>query len=405
MATSEELSAAIKDSQSTLADLNESLRVANQKLADTNPDFEANQSTIDSLSSEISKINAQIESTRQSIEELSKQKTVLDQEAAAEAQRAADAEKAADPTSTVKSPGATNEDQTAANTTEKYQKAEIVGDTSASAPGVVVFDDGSTLQTFDDGSTLATSADGGMSAPGTDGRITRALPKGAEPVKRKASQVKFIDVRGNVQNKDLRVKIRVPNSYLTSLTGGYSNELTNLGGIIFPYTPSISYENKADYASTGPLHSNYSINFYQRSSVGNISITGKFTVQDERDAAIYLSTVHLLKALTKMRSGGSTGDRDSGSPPPVCRLDAFGEFMLENVPVAISSFRVELPDSVDYFTIGKGATQNVRFGLTSVPTVSTIAITCIPMYSRDEMQKFSVSGWLTNSKFRKSGYL
>lgn len=405
MATSEELSAAIRVSQDNLSQLKEQLRIANQGLANTDPDFEGNQSTVDALNANIASLNEQIETTTQATEELKKQKEQADQEEAAAAKQAADAERAADLTSTVKSPQATNSDSTAANTEEKYKNAEIVGDTSTPAPGVVVFDDGSALQTFDDGSTLATASDGSMSALGTDNRITRSIPKGAEPVKQRTAQVKFIDVRGNVQSKDLRVKIRVPSSYLTSLTGGYSNELTNLGGIIFPFTPSISYENKAEYTSSNPLHSNFAINFYQKSSVGNISISGKFTVQDERDAAIYISTVHLLKALTKMRSGGSTGDRDSGSPPPVCRLDAFGEFMLENVPVAISSFRIELPDGVDYFTIGKGSTQNVRFGLTSVPTVSTIAITCVPMYSRDEMQKFSVSGWLTNSKFRKSGYL
>jgi hypothetical protein len=161
------------------------------------------------------------------------------------------------------------------------------------------------------------------------------------------------------------------------------------------------------------MHSNFAINFYQRSSVGPISITGKFSVENEADAGAYISTVHLLKSLTRMRSGGASNagagrggntfsDSDSGAPPPVCRLDAHGEMGLNNVPVVISSYRIEMPDNVDYFTLP--ATSN--YGATSVPTVSTIAITCLPMYSRNEMQRFSVTGYLTDSNwYKKQGFI
>lgn len=92
-------------------------------------------------------------------------------------------------------------------------------------------------------------------------------------------------------------------------------------------------------------------------------------------------------------------DQNRGAPPPVCRLYAYGQMMLENVPIAITSFGVELPDNVDYFTF-----KNADVGLASVPTISTIAITCITMYSRNEMQKFSVSGYLNNA-FKGQGII
>ena len=230
-------------------------------------------------------------------------------------------------------------------------------------------------------------------------RIVPGVPDGAEPEEFPAPQISFVDINGNKRGKDLRVKIRVPSNYLVPRTRGPNGELFELGGIIFPYTPSISYEVKADYSAATPLHSNFAINFYQRSSVGAITITGKFTVQNRIDAGIYLSTVHLLKALTKMRTGN---DSNSGAPPPVCRLDAYGELMMRNVPVAITSFRIELPDSVDYFTYpGNNSADTV----TSVPTVSTIAINCLPMYSRNDMQKFSVTGYLSDSAYTGKGYL
>ena len=230
-------------------------------------------------------------------------------------------------------------------------------------------------------------------------RIVPGVPNGAErdEVEKKPPQINFQDINGNLSKDDIRVRILVPPKYITEFLEGPNGEIANNGGILFPYTPSVSYEAKAEYAEAKPLHSNFTINFYQRSSIGNISISGKFSVENTDDAEIYLSTMHLLKSLTRMRFGL---DSDAGAPPPVCRLYANGDAMLHNVPVAITNYRVELPDSVDYFTIFK----NPRFGTTAVPTVSTIAITCIPMYSRNEMQKFSVAAY-NDGSLRRQGYI
>jgi hypothetical protein len=206
-------------------------------------------------------------------------------------------------------------------------------------------------------------------------------------------------------SKDMRVKIRVPSNYLTTLTQGSANgELSSqgFGGVIFPYTPTISLEHKADYSSQQPLHSNYAINFYKSSGISDITITGKFTVQNETEALIYLSTVRLLSALTKMRFGGRVGDSDSGAPPPVCRLDGYGEYSLKNVPIIITNFKHDLPDDVDYFTVGKNGGP---ISMTSVPTRSTLSVTCRVAYSRAEMQQISVTKYLDIGSLRGKGYL
>jgi hypothetical protein len=225
-------------------------------------------------------------------------------------------------------------------------------------------------------------------------------PAGGLPPSASPAVVNVTNANGTTPAVDTRVKIKVPNEYLLGFArGGEFLELTRNGGIVFPYTPQISYEHKADFSPLAPIHSNYPVYFYQRSSVTPISIQGKFTVQNENDASIYLSTVHLLRALTKMRSGD---DPSAGSPPPVCRLFAYGLFSLDNVPVSISSVKIDLPDSVDYFSTGN---NNRIFGTTAVPTLSTISVTCIPMYSRSEMQNFTVPGWLEDDALRRSGLL
>lgn len=210
-------------------------------------------------------------------------------------------------------------------------------------------------------------------------------------------------------NSDMRVRIMVPPSYLTEYTTGFNNELSveGIGGVIFPYTPTISYEHKAEYASSNPTHSNFTIYSYQRSSVSGFTITGKFTVQNNKDAGVYLATLRLLSALTKMRK--STDNALVGaSPPPVCRLRAYGESMMDNVPIAITGVKIDYPDNVDYYSIDAGESNSGQiYQAASVPTISTISVSCIPMYSRGEMQQFSVTGWLnnTNGSNRRSGYL
>ena len=260
---------------------------------------------------------------------------------------------------------------TDAATFEKYSAASVIGSI------------GDITQSRSVDSFTETTPFGKRAVPG--------VPPGAEPVRPPPVNATFSGNKGT----DLRAKIRVPSSYLSSPR---TESLKNNQGILFPYTPNISFDVRADYAAVNPLHSNYGINFYQKSSIGDISIAGKFTVENEQDAKFFISTVHLLRALTKMRFGG---EPDSGSPPPVCRLDAYGELMIKNVPVAIKSFRIELNDNVDYFT----STAEIFEDLHSVPTISTINITCVPMYSRDEMQKFTVNDYLSFTGFKGKGYL
>ena len=239
------------------------------------------------------------------------------------------------------------------------------------------------------------------------------VPEGAEVPEAVSATPVVTAIKSNLSKDDHRVKIRVPYKYLTSYTQGNKHQLSpeNVGGIIFPYTPQISYSLKSDYAAQSPLHSNFQLQFFKNSSIGEIAISGKFSVENADDADMYLSTVHLIKALMRMRSGGAAhGDIDSGAPPPICRLDAYGDMMLKNVPVVISSLRVELPDNVDYFKYDESKIVNVNGGNStvsqsnSIPTLSTIQITCIPMYSRAEMMKFSVTNYLNNT-YRGQGYI
>jgi hypothetical protein len=208
--------------------------------------------------------------------------------------------------------------------------------------------------------------------------------------------------------KDFRVKLRVPSKYLTP--SGYLTmwPIVNNGGIIFPFTPSISQDFTANYAALNPTHSNYTQYFYKNSQAGPISVSGKFAVQNQEDAYLWLSTMHILRALTKMHFGT---DVNAGAPPPVCRFDAYGDQQYKNIPVVIQSFKIDLPDNVDYYATslndetgqvaGDAPTGNM------VPTVSQITLTLLPMYSRQEQLGIKqVDDYLQGApNLRRQGYL
>ena len=205
-------------------------------------------------------------------------------------------------------------------------------------------------------------------------------------------------VAGFGASQDMRVKLRIPSNYLVGPASGPNGILGQLGGILFPYTPQVSITNQATYQQSKVTHSNYPFYNFQNSSVGPISVAGKFTAQNEYEAAIILSVQHVLRALTKMKWGD---DQNAGAPPPICRFDAFGDYQMKNIPVAVSDFKVELPDQVDYIAVGRGVTG---WGNTMVPTSCTISITLNVMYSRQEAQYYGVDKWLQGQLAGK-GYL
>jgi hypothetical protein len=229
-------------------------------------------------------------------------------------------------------------------------------------------------------------------------RDTGEATPGAEPVLPEPVQVENLQVTSDNtvsvvdDMTDLRTILKVPPNYLS---GQFDTVFSKYGGVLFPYSPQITIEHKAEYSSNTPLHSNYAINFYKSSGVNDITITGTFTVQNDEDAFYYLGAKRILSTLTKMRFGN---DSLAGSPPPICRLYAYGEYILKNVPVVILSVKHDLPDDVDFYT------TTIRTQRVSVPTKATITVMCKPTYSRKEMMNITVDDILSNSRVGR-GYL
>ena len=158
---------------------------------------------------------------------------------------------------------------------------------------------------------------------------------------REASGVKNAD-------GDWRVKLRLAPqaTYLYKAPEpGILAPLAVTDGIIFPYTPTIDVQYRAEYQNYSPTHSNYQHYFYKNSSVQTVQLQAEFTAQDTIEAEYLLAVIHFLKSASKMFYGQ---DAERGSPPPLLYLTGLGEYQFNEAPCVVTEFNYNLPSDVNY---------------------------------------------------------
>ena len=199
----------------------------------------------------------------------------------------------------------------------------------------------------------------GAEGDGVDGVEQAAISEAqqsaiqAQALKAKAQQQQTVsEMReaSGVKNADgdWRVKLRLAPqaTYLYQAPDpGILAPLTETDGIIFPYTPSIDIQYRAEYQAYSPTHSNYQHFFYQGSSVATVALVAEFTAQDTTEAEYLLAVIHFLKSASKMFYGQ---DAQRGSPPPLLYLTGLGEYQFNESPCVISEFNYNLPPDVNY---------------------------------------------------------
>ena len=171
---------------------------------------------------------------------------------------------------------------------------------------------------------------------------------------------------GREGDNDWRVRLSLPTTEI--FTGSpILQPLRSAGGMIFPYTPSITITSSAGYEETNITHQNYSFLNYNNSKQDQITVTAPFHVEDAVQAQYWLAAVHFFRSMTKM----FTGDLGvaSGNPPPIVLLNGYGDYVFKNIPVVVKSFSVELPTDVNYIatTVGKSFSSSGFFGPVAQP--------------------------------------
>jgi len=193
--------------------------------------------------------------------------------------------------------------------------------------------------------------------------------------------------------EDWRVRLSIPPNFY--LPGVLQSKLTETNGMVFPFTPQIILQHSAQYGQMRPVHSNYPFPVYQNSQVDQITLTGEFYIENASEGEYWLAAVHYLRSITKMAYGNSS---NQGSPPPVVRLNGYGDFVLKNVPVVVTVFNVDLPSDVDYIHCPRIGSQG-----SWAPTRSQISVTVQPVYSRRAVQSFSLDRFVSGGYANGNG--
>lgn len=301
------------------------------------------------------------------------------------------------------------------------------------------------------GAAAGASAVGGALSFMSDSR-SMTLPRAGEVIGDIMSIVPFFD---DLSVDDWRVRLSLPIWPSFRYTNAVLQPLIDAGGMIFPYTPQINIHANATYTAMQPVHSNYKFNAYQHSDPGTIQIIAPMNVEDSDQALYWIAALHYFRSVTKMFSGN---DPKAGNPPPIVKLNAYGSYVFNNVPVAIQSFSTNLDATCDYIPVststsiagkvnaisegigtiagamgGAFGMQKVTSKITDitegiskastlansigmgfsadggvayVPTKSTFTITLIPMYSRTTARKFSLDNFVTGSYLNNNtGYI
>jgi len=242
--------------------------------------------------------------------------------------------------------------------------------------------------------------------------------------------------------------------------------LVDAGGLVFPYTPTITINQSAKYDSLPVTQTNYTFPSFKNSDPGTIQIQAPMNVEDKTQALYWIAALHYCRSLTKMFAGS---DPKAGNPPPVIYLNGYGQYVFKNVPCVVTNFQSTLENGCDYIavdvvgsaagdiqgitdslggladTIGAtipglssvipglsglsditstassllgvasqvaglagtfGLGGSVSGGQAHVPTKSTFTVTLQPIYSRASARKFSLDRFVTGGYLNNSfGYI
>lgn len=198
---------------------------------------------------------------------------------------------------------------------------------------------------------------------------------------------------------------RVRLSYLSGQTTTYTGILQPLAatnGLLFPYTPQISFSQSIDYATLAMTHANQSYHAYSKTANPRISLSGKFAIQNKTDGEYALAAIHFLRTNSKMYFGEN--DRNAGVPPPVMSLDGYGTYMFNKLRVILIDFSHSFNENDQMVSISTG-NGNVMLPAVFMLTCSLI----VQNTARAQRQDFTLdkfrSGELMSSAPNDSGWI
>lgn len=157
----------------------------------------------------------------------------------------------------------------------------------------------------------------------------------------------------NGGNNDTRIRLGALNPEEVYQSSPIMKLLNDTNGMLFPYTPTVTFNQTVNYMDLALLHTNTDYQAYTRTPSVKINLTGKFTVQSQREGLYALAAIHFLRTASKMHFGEK--DQKAGLPPPVLVLSGYGNYMFNNLRCILTSHSWTFDENMDTVSINVNA--------------------------------------------------
>ena len=190
------------------------------------------------------------------------------------------------------------------------------------------------------------------------------------------------------------------NNILTNKESGYEKEALGINTptiLNFPFTPTISVIQSANYSSYDVTHSNFQQRAFDSHTNMELNITAPMIVRSEEEALYVYNAALFIRSVMKMTW---LKDDEPGMPPPILRFNSHGIY--ENVPCMIRDFTWNLDSDIDYVEIPdpKNSKKIIR-----IPVQNMFVLSLSTTYSpKSVRENFSVKDYLAGN-LKDQGYV
>lgn len=186
---------------------------------------------------------------------------------------------------------------------------------------------------------------------------------------------------------------------------GYSNPypgiiapLAQTQGLMFPYTPTIAVSQDVTYVDMQMTHSNTDYYSFARSPNTNVTITAKFTVQNQQEGKYVMACLHFLRSVSRMNFGQN--DSQAGLPPPILTLTGYGSYMFNKMRCFLKQHSYTLEDTVDYVPV------KLDNGTVNLPSMFTVSLSLTSQQTPRAMrQDFTLDKYRSGELLASGGWI
>jgi hypothetical protein len=227
---------------------------------------------------------------------------------------------------------------------------------------------------------------------------------------------------GNQQDaQGRRVRLRPKPAAIAQVIGSSPllAPLKSTNGMVWPYTPTINYQQETDYQQVDMVHTNQEFYAYKKTPATKLTCEGEFSVQNQTEGLYALACINYLRTVTKMYFGQG---QNLGTPPPVLLFDAYGPYMFNALPVIVTSFSANMPKEVDYVPInmnnlGKFIVQSLpepvrgrqtlssQEGYVWLPAVFNISVSMTVQNTPSKLRQFNLNEFRNGTLLKGGGWI